>query len=160
MIDQSDMVIQYMKARSMKNIRSLCCSGFALICILFSNPALARTAAEVAKDMNVAAKDAVRTYKQKGMAGLAAATEACYVKRTSLPYCMYFDLASKHIDDVFSDQYGMPKSPQFSPAKVMFRMQVALSTTSLNDEQKQEYVASLEPVVERMTDVELSRSEK
>jgi hypothetical protein len=144
----------------MKDIRSLCCSSFALICIVFTNPVLARTAAEVAKDINAAAKDAVRMYKQKGMAGLAAATDACYLKRTSLPYCIYFDLASKHIDDVFSDQYGMPKSPQFSPAKVTFRMQAALSTTSLNDEQKQEYVASLEPVVERLTDVELRKTGK
>jgi len=77
---------------------------FSLIAIFTGGQAQARTEAEVKKDLIKAARTAVTIYKKDGMAGLIEKTQSCYKnEKINEFYCVYFDLASRHIEQLMID---------------------------------------------------------
>lgn len=136
-----------------------------LLFVAFSIPgqAYARTEAEVKKDLLKAAKTAVTIYKQNGMAGLIEKTQSCYNnKKTNGFYCVYFDLASRHIDQLMIDdaaQQGMtfPKNEFFDDELFGGRISGVFKKANMDIDTSNEYLQSVTPVINKMVEDNMLR---
>lgn len=131
---------------------------FFLVALVMSSQVQARTEAEVKSDMVKAAKTAVNEYEQTGMAGLIDKTENCYKNvRLNQFYCVYIDLASRHIDQVMvegSAKQGMafPKNEFFDDKLFGARIAKVFNKANMNMETSNDYLRSATPAINKLVE--------
>ena len=107
----------------------------------------------VKKDMVDAVKTAIKKYKVDGMSGLAIETDSCYSnsKRTGF-YCVYLDLASRHIDEVViasaaKSGINFPKSEFFDDPLFLPRIAVIFKKAGMSMDESNEFLRSVTPFI-------------
>lgn len=116
--------------------------------------AQARTQQEILKDLDKATDTAIETYKTVGMAGLSVYVQECYEKNMgNLYYCVYFDLASRHIDQFFVIAMNFPPNDFFTDEIFGSRVRaVLLVGKNMGEDDANKYIASVTPLVNAMVD--------
>lgn len=137
----------------MKLLKLLFLLSLSLGSGFLQNTAYARSQAEVAKDLALATGTAVATYKKEGMSGLIIKTKACYEKNTKNPfYCVYLDLASRHIDQVYVESMHIPSNEFFSDAQFGPRIGPVLANANMDMNTANQYLASVTPVINNLVE--------
>ena len=127
-----------------------------LIAGILQNSAHARTPEEVARDLAKATDTAVAIYKTQGMAGLIIKTEDCYEKNTkNLFYCVYLDLASRRIDQVFVEAMRFPPNDFFTDEPFGSRVRPVFIGANMNMKTANQYLASITPVINNLVEKKL-----
>lgn len=123
-----------------------------------TNPVRSRE--EVARDMAKAVDTAVATYQNEGMSGLANVTQECYEKSIkNLYYCVYLDVASRHIDQIFVESMNFPPHDYFSDAQFGPRILPVLVSADMDMNTANQYLASVTLIVDNMLEEKLSREQ-
>ncbi len=129
-----------------------------LLVISDSRRAETRTMSDVQRDLVRAAKTAVRVYKQNGMAGLIGETNECYDKgKENGFYCVYLDLASRHIDQIMvagAAHSGMtfPKTEFFDDELFGSRIVPVFRKANMNMDKSNQYLRTLTPAINKLVE--------
>jgi hypothetical protein len=144
----------YQKAKVYFNFTAfLVINLFIVSALLFSTFAQARTAADVEKDLKKAARSSVATYKKGGMSGLISATQGCYNKLDKNKfYCVYFDLASRHIDQIFIEGTNFPPNDFFADEQFGPRVAEVFTNANMNMTQCNDYLAKMTPIINKLVE--------
>ncbi len=137
--------------------------GLAVILIALmalGSKAYAGSANDVEKKLTAIANLTVTTYKDSGMSGLESIVNDCYSMPKKTPNCIYMDLSAMHIDDVVAGSYldrtgKNIHSEYFTVAKVSTRIKQSMSTTDLSVSQQNDYLQTIAPVINELTDKSL-----
>lgn len=127
----------------------------ASLCIF--SMAYARTQAEVIKDLNKATDIAVATYKKQGMAGLIGKTQDCYEKVKNSPYCVYFDVASRCIDQIMVEAMHFPPNEFFVDEPFLSRVGPVLIAANMDMNVANEYLSTITPVINNLVEKKIFR---
>lgn len=123
---------------------------------ILQNSAHARTQEEVARDLAKATDTAVATYEEQGMSGLIIKTQDCYKKNTkNLFYCVYLDLASRRIDQVFVEAMHFPPNDFFADEQFGSRVGPVFSGANMDMDTANQYLASVTPVINNLVEKKL-----
>lgn len=113
---------------------------------------------DVEKDQIKATKTAVAIYKENGMSGLMSATDICY-KNNEINkfYCLYFDLASRHIDQLMVEGaklngYEFPTTEYFEDEAFGQRVGVVFLKEKWDMGKSNKYLHDLTPGINRLVD--------
>ncbi len=126
----------------------------------------ARTGDDIQKDLNKAAKTSVEIYNKSGMAGLIGETEKCYVNsKINKFYCVYFDLASRHIDQIMVEaaaKQGMtfPKTEFFDDELFGSRIGPVFANANMDMDKSNKYLQKMTPLVNKMVENYIYRKKK
>jgi hypothetical protein len=130
-----------------------------LICTLListlssSANAQSRTAADVEKDLRKAAKTSVATYRSNGMSGLIGKTRECYKNLDKYKfYCVYFDLASRRIDQIFVAGMNFPPTEYFDDDEFGARVGPVFIRANMDMKQANKYLEELTPVINKLVE--------
>lgn len=130
-----------------------------VMCLLSLNfgSAEARNQATIEKEVNRAAQTSVHAYKAGGVSALIQKVESCYDKtQGSQFYCLYLDVASRHIDQTFSSAMNFPPSRFFSDKEFMDRIIPILIKAEMTPESANEYMIATSRVVINVVDRKLA----
>lgn len=142
----------------MRTFKTLLALTFAVSALSLSTSdatAQTRSAANVEKDLIKAADTAVATYKKTGMAGLAANVQDCYEKQKNKFYCLYLDLASRRIDQIFVEAMHFPPNEFFADEKFGGRIGPVLAKSNMDMDTANQYLATTTPVVNGLVEKRL-----
>jgi len=116
----------------------------------------------IATDLAQAAKTAVATYRESGMAGLVEETKECYEKTSGKQFkCVYVDLASRRIDQLSIVGTKFPPNVFFANEQFGSRMQSALlGRANMSQEQANEYLRGMTPVVNQLIEKEIGQGKQ
>ncbi|MGL5036669.1 MAG: hypothetical protein ACRC6F_02865 [Aeromonas sp.] len=113
----------------------------------------ARTGEEIVRDLTKATDLAVTIYREQGMAGLVSKTQECYQSNTQSPfYCVYLDLASRHIDQMFVQAMQVPPNAFFADKQFGSRLGPVFSGANMSMDTANQYLASTTPVINQLVD--------
>jgi len=134
--------------------------GTLLISTLFSSAvAHPRTAADVERDLTKAAKTSVAIYRSNGMSGLIVKTEECYKNLDKHQfYCVYLDLASRHIDQDFLAGTNFPPTEFFADEQFGARVGPVFVKTNMDMQQANAYLAEITPIINKLVDDHLRKN--
>jgi hypothetical protein len=136
------------------------------VTFFISGQAYARTEAEVQKDLIKAATITASVYRKDGMSGLIEKTQTCYNNTNEDGfYCLYFDLASRHIDQIAVEgaaQQGMkfPKTPFFDDDLFGARASLLFQKANMDMKTSNDYLQSLTPVINKLVEDNISNTEQ
>ena len=143
----------------MKLVKLFIVLSFFLNAGLLENTAHARSPAEVTKDLVKAADTAVLAYKETGMSGLIIKTQECYEQNTkNLFYCVYIDLASRRIDQVFVESMNFPPNEFFSDEQFGSRVVPVLASANMNMDVSNKYLMIVTPEINSLVEKKLYQS--
>ncbi|MGL5404311.1 MAG: hypothetical protein ACRC9I_11260 [Acinetobacter sp.] len=115
--------------------------------------AVARTADDIVRDLTKATELAVTTYKDQGMAGLVTQTQGCYQTKTHDPfYCVYLDLASRHIDQMFVQAMHVAPNAFFADEQFGSRLGPVFASAKMSMDTANQYLAQTTPVINKLVD--------
>ena len=136
----------------MKMIGLLTALSLSLVTATFS-VAQARTQGDVQKELEKATTTAVEVYKEAGMSGLIGETQACYKElKPSAYYCVYLDLASRHIDQIFITGTRFPPNAYFEGEQLSSRLGPVFSNAKMDMDTANTYLSTIIPVVNQLVD--------
>jgi len=136
----------------MKMIGLLTAVSLSLMTTTF-NVAQARTQGDIQKELEKATTTAVEVYKEAGMTGLIGETQACYKKlKPSAYYCVYLDLASRHIDQIFIAGTQFPPNAYFDGEQLSSRIGPVFSNAKMDMDTANTYLSTIIPVVNQLVD--------
>lgn len=128
----------------------------SLSTIFAQNTASARSNAEVSRDLAKATDAAIAAYKKGGMSGLITKTQDCYEKNTkNLFYCVYLDLASRRIDQVFVESMHFPPNEFFSDAQFGPRVEPVLASANMDMNTANQYLGLVTPAINSLVEKKL-----
>ncbi len=85
------------------------------------------------------------------MVGLIAQTSECYANnRQNRFYCLYLDLASRKIDQIFVDAMGWPATEFFSDAEFGPRIIPVLVEAGMDMDAANAYLRTVTPVINKL----------
>lgn len=126
---------------------------YGLLFFLLGFHAKAQAIDLVKKDMVDAVKSAIKIYKVDGMSGLAIESDSCYSNaKTTGFYCVYFDLASRHIDELViasAAKNGMnyPKSEFFDDPLFLPRIAIVFKKADMSMDESNGFLRSVTPFI-------------
>jgi hypothetical protein len=122
------------------------------------NSAFARSQEEITRDIVKAADTAVSTYRETGMSGLIGETEECYKHNTKNPfYCVYLDLASRHIDQLFVESMNFPPNEFFSDENLGSRVSPVLSDGGMSFDTANRYLMISGTEINKLVETKLHK---
>jgi len=90
------------------------------------------------------------------MAGLIIETQECYKnKLTNVFYCLYIDLASRHIDRLFVESMRFPPNDFFSDEEFSTRIGAVFTGLKMDVDTARRYLSSVTPVINQMVENKL-----
>jgi hypothetical protein len=112
-----------------------------------------RTEEQVATDLLKAAKVSDTTYRSNGMSGLIGKSKDCYKQLAKFKYyCLYLDLAARHIDRLGGGGKTFPLTEYFDDDQFLNRAGEIFIKSNLTMEQANEYLANMTPIVNKFVD--------
>ncbi|MDD4913353.1 MAG: hypothetical protein PHP57_13760 [Sideroxydans sp.] len=140
----------------MKNISSI---GLILMMLLSTSGfAESRSQATVEKELAKAVQVSVGAYSSGGMVALVQKVEGCYQKpKGSQFYCLYLDLASRHIDQMFAAAMNFPPTAYFADDVFMPRIIPVLVGAKMDYAQANGYLAMVSPIINKLVDQQLAK---
>jgi hypothetical protein len=135
--------------------------AFVLIVLMaVGSKANAGSANDIEKNLTAIANFTVTTYKDSGMSGLESIINDCYSMPKKTPNCIYMDLSAMHIDDVVAGSYldrtgKNIHSEYFTVTRVATRIKQSMSTTDLSVSQQNDYLQTIAPIINELTDQSL-----
>jgi hypothetical protein len=139
----------------MLNLKSLLVIIFTLLTALPAYKAIsqARTPKNIIHDLEKATGRAVATYKESGMSGLEVNVLDCYKNNKNKYYCLYYDLASRRIDQLIAEEMHFPPNDFFADEKFGGRIGPILAKLNMgNIDTANQYLATTTPVVNKMVE--------
>jgi hypothetical protein len=125
--------------------------------VLISNNCFAETRS-TEKEIAKAVKATVATFRDRGMAGLTGMTEDCYASLKGKQfYCLYLDVASRHIDIMFVYAMNYPPTAFFSQDQFEQRVVPVLMRAKMNSEQGNGYMEMLTKVIGGAVEKEMTK---
>ncbi len=141
----------------MKMIQLLMAVSLSLISTTF-NVAHAQSQNEIRMEMDKAASIAVNAYKEGGISGLVIESQECYKKHKSPAYyCLYLDVASRHIDDIFSAALNIQPTPYFSGDQWSSRIVTVLMDAEMDDKTAKKYLETIIHSLKNMVEKKLEK---
>lgn len=154
-VDRGNAPVAEKKELKMKFKQFFVLSLFLSVGIL-QNSAHARTQEEVERDLAKVADTAVAAYKEQGMLGLIIKTEECYERNIKKPLdCVYLDLASRRIDQVFVETMYFPPSEFFADEQFGPRIFPVLVSANMDMNTANQFLASITPVINNLVEKKL-----
>lgn len=136
--------------------KSICITFILLFFITFEASAQARTSANVEKSLVKAADESVATYKKSGMSGLIVNTQNCYERAKINPlYCVYLDLASRHIDQIFVEAMHFPPNEFYADEQFGSRIITVLAKENMSMDVANQYLATVTPLINKFVEKKL-----
>lgn len=136
----------------MANLRSKIAPIVAafIVCVCLG---CATSTANTDQDVKKAVAQAVSTYKALGMQGTAAEVTDCYGKsRGTGFYCVYLDLASRHIDQIFVSTFNFPPTEFYQDAAFGSRLGPVFAKANLSMDQSNAWLRLNTPIVNQRVD--------
>jgi|GEM_PF-3964485 len=136
----------------MKMIGLLTAVSLSLMTTTF-NVAQARTQSDIQRELEKATTTAVEVYKEAGMTGLIGETQTCYKRlKPSAYYCVYLDLASRHIDQIFIAGTNFPPNAYFNGEQLSSRIGPVFLSAKMDMDTANTYLSTIIPVVNQLVD--------
>lgn len=140
----------------MKLLKMFFVLSLYLSVVILQNSAYARSPAEVARDLAKASDAAVSTYSKEGMSGLIVKTQECYERNTgNLFYCVYLDMASRHVDQIVIEVMRFPPNEFFVDESFLSRVGPVLIGAKMDMNAANQYLATVTPVINNLVEKKL-----
>lgn len=142
-------------------MKELLLIGMVLVSALATDGfAKSRAPHDVARELVKAADVVAATYRRSGMTGLIVETQTCYEKAKESPfYCIYLDLASGFIDQVFVAAMHYPPTEFFADAPSEMRIGATLRRARIGGKEADEYLKMLVPAIDQLVAEKLLRKQ-
>ena len=139
----------------MLQLRSIFTIG---ISFLFTASLQARTAEQIGNDMLEAANVTVSTYKSSGMSGLISSSKTCYKNLAKMKfYCLYIDVAARHIDEVAGGGSKFPRNDYFTDKQFLPRAKIIFTNSGASMDDANEYLRNSDKVISKMVDQAITK---
>jgi len=92
------------------------------------------------------------------MSGLIKATQDCYKQLDKYKfYCVYLDLASRHIDQIYIKGTNFPPNEFFDDAQFGPRVADVFEKANMDMNQSNEYLAKMTPIINKLVEDNLRK---
>ena len=129
---------------------------------IIAGPVFAQSTNDAYNKIAKAARNSVGTHKSNGISGVMSNVTKCYTKdgRNGDFYCLYLDLAGRHIDKIFSKEMNFPPQEFFADEQFLNRVGRLFVFKGMTLEQSNEYLRLSTLVVNKHVENQLQQKKR